>query len=169
MPQRDDTSVHKVFFVSLPSCPCRTSLSFGLHKTVCLQYYQDSHISWKNVLSHTLLHKSGIIYLSTSETLNHLRELLKHTCILTILLKLSIFHCIVLFTLLCLYIPFVIFLVFSALRSWLWQYFISTLYVSMYVNIQNFQVFGKKMVNHFWESVDAILEDVSVTKTTVPC
>ena len=30
-------------------------------------------------------------------------------------------------------------------------------------NIQNFEVLKKKMVNHFWESVDVILEDVSVT------
>ena len=27
-------------------------------------------------------------------------------------------------------------------------------------NIQNFELFGKKMVNHFWESIDAILDDV---------
>ena len=29
--------------------------------------------------------------------------------------------------------------------------------------------FWRKMVNHFWQSVDAILEDVSVTKTIVWC
>ena len=30
---------------------------------------------------------------------------------------------------------------------------------------QNFEFFDKKAVNHFWQSVDAILEDVSVTET----
>ena len=35
--------------------------------------------------------------------------------------------------------------------------------------IQNFEQFVKKMVNHFWQSVDAILEDVSVTETIVWC
>ena len=33
--------------------------------------------------------------------------------------------------------------------------------------IQNFELFDKKMVNHFWQSVDAILEDVYVTETIV--
>ena len=33
--------------------------------------------------------------------------------------------------------------------------------------IQNFVLFDKKMVNNFWQSVDAILEDVSVTETIV--
>ena len=35
--------------------------------------------------------------------------------------------------------------------------------------IQNFEIFDtqKKMVNHFWQSVDAILEDVSVTEIIV--
>ena len=31
--------------------------------------------------------------------------------------------------------------------------------------IQNFELFDKKIVNHFWQSVDAILEDISVTET----
>ena len=35
--------------------------------------------------------------------------------------------------------------------------------------IQNFELFDKKMVNHFWQSVDAILEDVSVTETIIWC
>ena len=35
--------------------------------------------------------------------------------------------------------------------------------------LQNFELFDKKMVNHFWQSVDAILEDVSVTKTIIWC
>ena len=30
----------------------------------------------------------------------------------------------------------------------------------MVLNMQNLELFGKKMVNHFGESVDAILEDV---------
>ena len=34
--------------------------------------------------------------------------------------------------------------------------------------IQNFELLTK-MVNHFWQSVDAILEDVSVTETIVWC
>ena len=34
-------------------------------------------------------------------------------------------------------------------------------------NIHNFRFFGKKMVSPFWESVDAILKDASVTKTVV--
>ena len=34
---------------------------------------------------------------------------------------------------------------------------------------QNFELFWHKMVNHFWQSVDAILEVVSVTKTIVWC
>ena len=33
--------------------------------------------------------------------------------------------------------------------------------------MQNFVPFWQKMVNIFWQSVDAILEDVSVTKTIV--
>ena len=37
----------------------------------------------------------------------------------------------------------------------------------MVPTIQNFELFEKKMVNHFWQSVDAILEDVSVTETIV--
>ena len=28
----------------------------------------------------------------------------------------------------------------------------------------NFELFDKKMINHFWQSVDATLEDFSVTK-----
>ena len=32
---------------------------------------------------------------------------------------------------------------------------------------QNIELFDKKMVNHFWLSVDAILDDVSVTETIV--
>ena len=35
------------------------------------------------------------------------------------------------------------------------------------VTTQNFELFDKKMVNHFWQSVDAILEDVSGTETIV--
>ena len=38
--------------------------------------------------------------------------------------------------------------------------------------IQNFVLFdnnNNKMVNNFWQSVDAILEDVSVTETIVWC
>ena len=35
--------------------------------------------------------------------------------------------------------------------------------------IQNFVLFDKKMVNNCWQSVDAILEDVSVTETIVWC
>ena len=31
---------------------------------------------------------------------------------------------------------------------------------------QNFELFGKKMVNHFWQSVDPILEEISVIKGT---
>ena len=34
---------------------------------------------------------------------------------------------------------------------------------------KNFELFDKKMVNHFWQSVDAILEDVSVSETIVWC
>ena len=37
----------------------------------------------------------------------------------------------------------------------------------MVQTMQNFELFEKKMINHFWQSVDAILEDVSVTKTDV--
>ena len=33
--------------------------------------------------------------------------------------------------------------------------------------IQNFVLFDKKMINNFWQSVDAILEDVYVTETIV--
>ena len=32
-----------------------------------------------------------------------------------------------------------------------------------------FWAFWQKVVNHFWQSVDAILEDVPVTKTIVWC
>ena len=32
-----------------------------------------------------------------------------------------------------------------------------------------FWAFWQKMVNHFWQSVDAILEDVSVTEIIVSC
>ena len=35
--------------------------------------------------------------------------------------------------------------------------------------MQNFVPFRQKMVNIFWQSVDAILEDVSVTETIVWC
>ena len=35
--------------------------------------------------------------------------------------------------------------------------------------MQNFVPFWQKMVNIFWQSVDAILEDVSVTETIVWC
>ena len=35
--------------------------------------------------------------------------------------------------------------------------------------MQNFMFFDKKIVNNFWQSVDAILEDVSVTKTIDWC
>ena len=35
--------------------------------------------------------------------------------------------------------------------------------------IQNFVLFDKKLVNDFWQSVDAILEDVSVTGRVVWC
>ena len=35
--------------------------------------------------------------------------------------------------------------------------------------IQNFELFWQKMVNHFWQSVDAILENVSVVETIVWC
>ena len=30
---------------------------------------------------------------------------------------------------------------------------------------QNFEFFWQEIVNHFWQSVDAILEEVSVTET----
>ena len=33
----------------------------------------------------------------------------------------------------------------------------------------NFDLFEKKKVNHIWQSVDAILEDVSVAETIVWC
>ena len=35
--------------------------------------------------------------------------------------------------------------------------------------ILNIEHFEKKTVNHFWQSVDAILEDVSVTETIFWC
>ena len=35
--------------------------------------------------------------------------------------------------------------------------------------IQKFELFDKKMINHFWQIDDAILEDVSVTETIVSC
>ena len=35
--------------------------------------------------------------------------------------------------------------------------------------MQNFELFDKKMVNHFLKSDDAILEDVPVTETIVWC
>ena len=35
--------------------------------------------------------------------------------------------------------------------------------------IQFFVLFWQKMVNHFWQNVDAILEDVTVTETIVWC
>ena len=40
----------------------------------------------------------------------------------------------------------------------------------MVQTIQNFDLFDKKKsFNHFWQSVDAILEDVSMTDTIVWC
>ena len=36
-------------------------------------------------------------------------------------------------------------------------------------NIQNFELFDKNNGYHFWQSVDAILENVSVTETIVWC
>ena len=30
-------------------------------------------------------------------------------------------------------------------------------------NVQKFEFFGKKMANHIWESVEPILEEVSLT------
>ena len=39
----------------------------------------------------------------------------------------------------------------------------------MVQTIQNFDLFDKKRVNHFWQSVDAILEDVSMTDPIVWC
>ena len=40
----------------------------------------------------------------------------------------------------------------------------------MVQTIQNFELFDKKkMVNHFWQSIDAILEDVSMTETSAWC
>ena len=33
--------------------------------------------------------------------------------------------------------------------------------------LQNFELFEQKMVNYFWQSVVAILEDVSVVETIV--
>ena len=41
--------------------------------------------------------------------------------------------------------------------------------ICVWFKLQNFDRFDKKMVNHFWLSVDAILEDVSVTETIVWC
>ena len=35
--------------------------------------------------------------------------------------------------------------------------------------IENYEVFEKKVVNHFLQSVDAILEDVSVAATVIWC
>ena len=35
--------------------------------------------------------------------------------------------------------------------------------------VQKFVLFWQKIVNHFWQSFDAILEDVSVTETIVWC
>ena len=37
----------------------------------------------------------------------------------------------------------------------------------MVQTIPIFKLFDKKMVNHFWQSVDTILKDVSVTETIV--
>ena len=39
----------------------------------------------------------------------------------------------------------------------------------MVQTVQKFCVFWQKMVNNFWESADAILEDVSVSETIVWC
>ena len=39
----------------------------------------------------------------------------------------------------------------------------------MVQTIQNFELFDKEMVNHFRQSIDAILEDVSVTETIAWC
>ena len=39
----------------------------------------------------------------------------------------------------------------------------------MVQTIQNFVLFWQKMVNNFWQSVDAIMEDVPVTETIVWC
>ena len=36
-------------------------------------------------------------------------------------------------------------------------------------NYMKFWAFSQKMVNHFWQSVDAILKDVSVSETIVWC
>ena len=36
-------------------------------------------------------------------------------------------------------------------------------------NYTKFWAFWQKMLNHFWQSVDAILEDVPVTETIVWC
>ena len=33
--------------------------------------------------------------------------------------------------------------------------------------IQSFELFDKKIGNHFWRSVDAILEDVTLTETII--
>ena len=35
--------------------------------------------------------------------------------------------------------------------------------------IQNCELFDHKMLNHFWQSIDDILEDVPVTETIVWC
>ena len=38
----------------------------------------------------------------------------------------------------------------------------------MAITLRNLELFDKKRaLNHFWQSVDAILEDVSVAKTVV--
>ena len=37
----------------------------------------------------------------------------------------------------------------------------------MVQNIQNLALFDKKMVDQVWQSVDAILKEVSVTETTI--
>ena len=39
----------------------------------------------------------------------------------------------------------------------------------MVQTMQNFELFVKKIVNYFCQSVDAILEDVSVTESIVWC
>ena len=36
-----------------------------------------------------------------------------------------------------------------------------------YTNYTKFWTFWQKLVNHFWQNVDAILEDFSVTETIV--
>ena len=39
----------------------------------------------------------------------------------------------------------------------------------MFRTIESFELFDKKVVNYFWQSIDAILENVFVTKETVWC